>query len=129
MASIGLRVVDPSSNSLSLADTLAKGVFGDPEAVAKAQLMAAQLRAHDAYASKLGADTNLVNIKTHEEQALSDAQDAAARDTNNALVASVPQPVPVELPRPSSNFMGPMPGIVTPAAKNQYDANVRTARE
>jgi hypothetical protein len=139
VASIGLRVYDPGANSLSLADTLAKGVFGDPEAQAKAQLIASQVHAHDAYTAKLAADTGLVGIKTIEEQRDEEARNAAANLTNNPLVASV-APVPVtEAPRPSPDFSGPgMPVIAgAPAggevaaynqAQRMHDANVAAGR-
>ena len=136
MATIGLRVVQPA-NPLSLADTLAKGIFGDPEAAARAQLMGAQIRAHDAYASKLGADANLINVKTKEEQALEDARNAAANPAGNALAASLPAPVPV-VHVPSSDWLSPdsttvmsastgdvssaPPAIVTPDEQARNDA-------
>lgn len=116
--------------SLSLADTLAKGVFGDPEAQMKARLAAAQVQAHQAYATKLGADTGLVNVKTREEQALADAQDAAAAHPD-ALIAAVPSPaapIPVEAPRvnaPGTTGYGPQPGIVAPDAQATYDTGVK----
>jgi hypothetical protein len=132
MATIGLRVQDSADggSSLSLADTLAKGIFGDPEGQMKARALAAQVAAHQAYATKLGADTGLVNVKTREEQALADAQDAAA-NSPDALLAAIPspaRPIPVETSRanaPGTTGYGPQPGIVTPDAQATYDAAVR----
>jgi hypothetical protein len=63
VSTIGLTVRDNPDvgGRLSLADTLAKGIFGDPEQQMKARAPAAQVAAHQAYATKLGADTNLVS--------------------------------------------------------------------
>ena len=135
MASVGLTIQDNPQvgSSLSLADTLAKGIFGDPEGQMKARALASQVLAHQAYATKLGADTGLVNVKTREEQAAADALDAAAAHPD-ALVAAVPtpaQPVPVtdqtvlRANAPGTTGYGPQPAIVTPDAQRAYDDSVR----
>ena len=70
MATIGLRVQDsPLGGNLSLADTLAKSIFGDPESEMNARVKASQVGAHEAYRSKQLADAGLVDVKTAEEQA------------------------------------------------------------
>jgi hypothetical protein len=134
MATVGLRVV--GGGDQTLADTLAKGIFGDPEAEIKARLMASQVQAHNAYATKLGADTALVNLKTQEEQALENARNAAAGPAGAAFAAGVPQPVPVVPVRPtdyltpdqgtivsgtSGDVTTAPPAIVTPEARNRYN--------
>ncbi len=129
---IGLKIADnpDAGASLGLADILAKGIFGDPEGQMKARALASEVGQRMAARDKLLADTGLVNIKSREEQALADAQDAAAAHPD-ALVASVPspaQPIPVEAPRanaPGNTGYGPQPGIVSPEAQATYDSGVR----
>ncbi len=127
MATIGLKVAnDPyTSDSLSLADTLAKGIFGDPEGQMKARALASEVGVRMASRDKLIADTGLVNIKTREEQALADAQDRAANAGPLVANAAVPMPVPVEASRasaPGTTGYGPQPGIVDAQAQRMHDA-------
>jgi hypothetical protein len=121
---------DPyTSGSLSLADTLAKGIFSDPEGQMRAKALASEVGQRMAARDKLLADTGLVTIKTKEEQALADAQDAAARAGPAALNAAVPMPIPVEAPRadaPGTTGYGPQQGIVSPEAQKMHDAQIAT---
>ena len=95
----------------------------------KAKLLAAEVGAHQAYATKLGADTGLVNVKTREEQALADAQDAAAQHPD-ALIAAVPAPAEsFSGYGPSSGQgYGPQPGIVAPEAQKMHDSQIATLK-
>lgn len=134
MATIGLKVAsDPyTSDSLSLADTLAKGIFGDPEGQMKARALASEVGVRMASRDKLIADTGLINIKTREEQANADALDRAERAGPLAAnaAADANMPVPVEgshLTAPGTTGYGPQPAIVdasTIAAKKMHDAIV-----
>jgi len=93
----------------------------------KARALAAQVGAHMAYRDKQLADAGLVTVKTREEQAFADAQDAAARAGPAALNAAVPAPAIVEAPRadaPGTTGYGPQPGIVTPEAQRMHDAQI-----
>jgi hypothetical protein len=125
MATIGLSVRDDPilGGNLSLADTLAKAAFGDPEEQMKARLYAAHVGAYDANAAYTRA-------KTQDEQTLSSAQAEAAAhpDTLIAAVPSPAAPIPVEAPRadaPGTTGYGPQPGIVTPEAQTTYDTGAR----
>lgn len=127
MATIGLKVAsDPyTQGSLSLADTLAKGIFGDPEGQMKAKALASEVGVRMASRDKLIADTGLVNIKTREEQANADALDRAANAGPLVANAAVPMPVPVEASRanaPGTTGYGPQPGIVDAQAQRMHDA-------
>ena len=127
MATIGLKIAqDPdTAGSLSLADTLAKATFGDPEGQMKARALASEVGVRMASRDKLLADTGLVNIKTKQEQALADAQDAAAANGPTAANAAAnANALPVEAPRPSldGGGYGPQPGIVDPNVVKMRDA-------
>ena len=127
MATIGLKIAqDPdTAGSLSLADTLAKATFGDPEGQMKARALASEVGVRMASRDKLLADTGLVNIKTKQEQALADAQDAAAANGPTAANAAAnANALPVEAPRPSldAGGYGPQPGIVDPNVVKMRDA-------
>ena len=76
MATIGLKIAeDPdTAGSLSLADTLAKATFGDPEGQMKARALASEVGVRMASRDKLLADTGLVNAKTKTSRTLDDAQ-------------------------------------------------------
>ena len=93
----------------------------------RAKALASEVGLRMASRDKAIADTGLVTIKTREEQALADAQDAAARAGPAALNAAVPMPVPVEAPRPSldAGGYGPQPGVVSPEAQRMHDAQVQ----
>ena len=132
MASIGLKINQPddfSGANTQLADVFSKALFGDPEAAAKIALAKAHIAAQNAYATKLGADTGLVNEKTTEQRTLDAARAAAATPAGDAFAAAVPMPIPVEAPHPSTDFMGPMPGIVKPEDQKLYDAEVAAAHK
>ena len=94
----------------------------------RARALASEVGLRMASRDKAIADTGLVTIKTKEEQALADAQDAAARAGPAALNAAVPMPVPVEAPRPSldAGGYGPQPGVVSPEAQRMHDAQIDT---
>ena len=128
MATIGLKIAqDPStSDSLSLADTLAKGIFGDPEAQMKAKALASEVGVRMASRDKLLADTGLISAKTTAEKNDELARESAAAAGPTALDAAVPMPVPVEAPRPSveGGGYGPQPGIVDPQAVRMRDAQI-----
>lgn len=132
MATIGLRVQDSGvGDSLSLADTLAKGIFGDPEGQMKARALAAQVAAHQAYATKLGADTGLVQAKTKEEIDAENERLRAGPLVGAAAAAAVPMPIPVEASRadaPGTTGYGPQPGIVSPRDQAIHDALVARER-
>ena len=70
MATIGLKIADDpnTAGSLSLADTLAKATFGDPEGQMKARALASEVGVRMASRDKLLADTGLVSAKTKTEQ-------------------------------------------------------------
>ena len=118
MATIGLNVQDsPIGGSLSLADTLAKGIFGDPEGQMKARNLASQILAHQAYATKLGADTRLVSEHLTEDQRAEAERLRAGPLIGEAAAAAIPAPIPVEASRanaPGTTGYGPQPGIVSP---------------
>ena len=95
----------------------------------RAKALASEVGQRMAARDKLLADTGLVTIKTKEEQALADAQDAAARAGPAALNAAVPMPIPVEAPRadaPGTTGYGPQQGIVSPEAQKMRDAQIAT---
>ena len=118
MATIELNVQDsPIGGSLSLADTLAKGIFGDPEGQMKARNLASQILAHQAYATKLGADTRLVSEHLTEDQRAEAERLRAGPLIGEAAAAAIPAPIPVEASRanaPGTTGYGPQPGIVSP---------------
>ena len=126
MATIGLNVQEsPLGGSLSLADTLAKGIFGDPDGQMKARALASQILAHQAYATKLGADASLVNEHLTEDQRAEAERLRAGPAIGEASAAAVPMPVPVEASRanaPGTTGYGPQPGIIDPAALRTHDA-------
>ncbi len=133
MASIGLQINQPDGMGVDtrLADTFAKALFGDPDMAAKIALAKAHIAAQGAYTTKLGADTGLVAEKTREQKMRDDAAAAAAGAAGDAYAAQVPQPVPVEAPRPDPGTFGdygPQPAIVRPQDQAIYDAQVKAAR-
>ena len=124
MATIGLKIAqDPNSaESLSLADTLAKGIFGDPEGQMKARALASEVGVRMASRDKLLADTGLVQAKTKTEQDAEDARLRAGPLVGEAGAAAVPMPIPVEASRadaPGTTGYGPQQGIVS-----QHDLDV-----
>ena len=92
MATIGLRVAeDPNtSGSLSLADTLTKGIFGDPEGQMKARALASEVGVRLASRDKLLADTGLVSAKTKTEQDAETARLNAGPLVGEAGATAVP---------------------------------------
>ena len=131
MANISLQVAqDPNTAaSLSLADTLAKATFGDPEAQMKAKALGAEVGVRMASRDKLLADTGLVSAKTKSEQDAEDAILNAGPAIGAAGAAAVPLPVPVEASRPNdSTGYGPQPGIVSPHDLAVHDALVARER-
>ena len=131
MANISLQVAqDPNTAaSLSLADTLAKATFGDPEAQMKAKALASEVGVRMASRDKLLADTGLISAKTKSEQDAEDAILNAGPAIGAAGAAAVPLPVPVEASRPNdSTGYGPQPGIVSPHDLAVHDALVARER-
>ena len=114
---------DPDTGgALSLADTLAKATFGDPEGQMKARALASEVGVRMASRDKLLADTGLVQAKTRSEKDAEDAILAAGPAIGEAGAAAVPMPVPVEASRtnaPGTTGYGPQPGIVS-----QHDLDV-----
>ena len=92
MANISLQVAqDPNTAaSLSLADTLAKATFGDPEAQMKAKALGAEVGVRMASRDKLLADTGLVSAKTKTEQDAETARLNAGPLVGAAGAAAVP---------------------------------------
>jgi hypothetical protein len=89
MATIGLKIRDSEDGgSTSLADTLAKAFYGDPEGIMKARVMASQLNAHQAYADNL-------TEKTREDKIAQGYRDAAGPAVGDAAAAAVPAPIVV----------------------------------
>ena len=62
------RTIRTPADSLSLADTLAKSIFGDPEGQMKARALASEVGVRMASRDKLLADAGLINAKTTAEQ-------------------------------------------------------------
>ena len=130
MANISLQVAqDPNTAaSLSLADTLAKATFGDPEAQMKAKALASEVGVRMASRDKLLADAGLVGAKTKTEQDTEAEILNAGPAIGAAGAAAVPMPVPVEASRPNdSTGYGPQPGVVSPHDQAVHDTLV--ARE
>ena len=133
MATIGLRIAqDPNSaESLSLADTLAKGIFGDPEGQMKARALASEVGVRMASRDKLLADTGLIDAKTRSEKDAEDARLRAGPLVGEAGAAAVPMPVPVEASHadaPGTTGYGPQRGIVSPHDQAVYDTLVARER-
>ena len=131
MANISLQVAqDPNTAaSLSLADTLAKATFGDPEAQMKAKALGAEVGVRMASRDKLLADAGLVGAKTKTEQDTEAEILNAGPAIGAAGAAAVPMPIPVEASRPNdSTGYGPQPGIVSPHDQAVHDALVARER-
>ena len=131
MANISLKIAqDPdTAGSLSLADTLAKATFGDPEGQMKARALASEVGVRMASRDKLLADAGLVGAKTKTEQDTEAEILNAGPAIGAAGAAAVPMPVPVEASRPNdSTGYGPQPGIVSPHDLAVHDALVARER-
>ena len=92
MATIGLKIADDpnTATSLSLADTLAKATFGDPEAQMKAKALGAEVGVRMASRDKLIADTGLIGAKTKTEQDAETARLNAGPLVGEAGASAVP---------------------------------------
>ena len=92
MATIGLKIAqDPDTGgALSLADTLAKATFGDPEGQMKARALASEVGVRMASRDKLLADTGLIGAKTKTEQDAEAARLNAGPLVGEAGASAVP---------------------------------------
>ena len=116
---------DPDTGgALSLADTLAKATFGDPEGQMKARALASEVGLRMASRDKAIADTGLIQAKTKSEQDAEDAILAAGPAIGAAGAAAVPVPVASfgGYGPSSGEGYGPQPGIVS-----QHDLDVNSA--